>query len=83
MQENHRNGQDGSDIAETSEPFTITRAAMNRRIISSAVYNWLKQGKANHPGSNLSASLSGPECSEKFFQVSCELENVCYKLKWM
>jgi len=26
---------------ETSEPFTITRAAMNRFIISSAVYNWL------------------------------------------
>jgi len=30
MQENHRNGQDDSDIAGTSEPFTITRAAMNR-----------------------------------------------------
>jgi len=29
---------------------------------------WLKQGAANQPGSNLSASLSGPECSDKFFQ---------------
>jgi len=32
MQENHRNGQDDSDV---SEPFTITRAALNRQIISS------------------------------------------------
>jgi len=29
MQENHRNGQDDSDIAETSQPDTITRAALN------------------------------------------------------
>jgi len=38
MQENHRKGQDDSDIAETSEPFTITRAALKKHIIiSSAV----------------------------------------------
>jgi len=39
MQENYRNGQDDSDIAVTCEPFTITRAALNRHIISSADYN--------------------------------------------
>ena len=68
IQENHRNGQDDSDIAEISEPFTIARAAINRHIMSSAVYNWLKQGSANQPGGHLSASLSGPECRENFFQ---------------
>jgi len=36
MQENHRNGQEKNDNAETSEPFTITRATLNRHIISSA-----------------------------------------------
>jgi len=36
---NHRNGHDDSDIVVTSETFTITRAAMNRHTISSAVYN--------------------------------------------
>jgi len=50
MQGNRRNGQDDCDIAETSEPFTITRAALNRHIISSADYNWLKKGPANQPG---------------------------------
>ena len=65
MQEYHRNGQDDSDIAGTSEPFTITRFAMNRRIISSAVYS---KGPANQTGDHLAASLSGPEGSEKFFQ---------------
>jgi len=49
--------QDDSDIVETSEPFTITRAALNRHIISSAGYNWLKQGPANQPGDHLSTSL--------------------------
>jgi len=39
MQVNYRNGQDDSNIAETSEPFPITRAALNRHIISSADYN--------------------------------------------
>jgi len=38
MQDNHTNGQDDSDIVETSEPFTIRRAALNRHIISSAEY---------------------------------------------
>jgi len=47
MQKNHRNRQDDSDIAENSEPFTIMQAALNRHIISSADYNWLKQGPAN------------------------------------
>jgi len=47
MQENHRNGQDDSDIKETSELFTVTRAALNRHIISSANCSWLKQGPAN------------------------------------
>jgi len=28
---------------------------MHRRIISSTVYNWLKQGTANQPGGHLSA----------------------------
>jgi len=65
MQDNHRNGQDDRDIAETSEPFTITRFAMNRHIISSAVYS---KEPANQPGCHLAASLSGPEGSEKFFQ---------------
>jgi len=31
-------------VVDTSEPLTITRAALNRHIISSADYNWLKQG---------------------------------------
>jgi len=30
MQENHRNEYDDSDVVETSEPFTITLAALNR-----------------------------------------------------
>jgi len=68
MQENHRYGQDDSDIVETSELFTITQAALNRHIISSADYNWLKQWPANQPGDHLSASLSGPEGCENFFQ---------------
>jgi len=29
MRENHTNGQNDSDIVETSGPFTITRAALN------------------------------------------------------
>jgi len=37
MQENRRNGQEDSDIVQTSEPSTITRVALNRHIISSAV----------------------------------------------
>jgi len=68
MQENHRNGQDDSDIVETSEPFTITRGGMNRHIISSAEYKWPKQGTANYPEGHLSAGLSGPEGSEKVFE---------------
>jgi len=55
-------------IVETSEPFTITRAALSRHIISSAERNWVKQGTANQPGGLLSASLSGPEDSKKFFE---------------
>jgi len=35
MQENHRNGQDDSDIVDTiSESFTITRAALNSRLVT-------------------------------------------------
>ena len=68
MQENHGNGQDDSDIAETSEPFTVTRAAWNRQIISSADYIWPKQVPANKPGGHFSANLSGPECNAKSFQ---------------
>jgi len=30
MQEDHRNEHDDSEIVETSEPFTITRAALNK-----------------------------------------------------
>jgi len=41
MQKKHTNGQDDNDIAENSKPFTITRAALNRHIISSADYSWL------------------------------------------
>jgi len=47
MQENHRNGQDDSDIAVTSKPFTTTQAAVNTHIVSSTGYTWLKQGPAN------------------------------------
>jgi len=64
MQEIHRNGQDDSDIAETSEPFTIARAAINRHIISSEHYN---QWPANQPGGHHLASFSGPQGSEKTF----------------
>jgi len=34
-----------SDIAKTSEPFAITRAALNRHIISSADYNCSRKGQ--------------------------------------
>jgi len=68
MHENHRNGQDDSDIVENSEPFTITRAALNRHIISSADYNWLKLRPTNQPGGHISASLTGAEGSENFFE---------------
>jgi len=34
MQKNHRNGTNDSDIVVTSEPFTTTRAALNRRFSS-------------------------------------------------
>jgi len=37
MQENQRNGQDDSDIIGTTEPFTITRAALNRHIRQRAI----------------------------------------------
>jgi len=50
MQENHRNAQDDSYIVETCEPFTITRAALNRHIISSTECNRLKQEPANQLG---------------------------------
>jgi len=53
MQENHRNGQDDSDIVE-SEPFTLMRAALNRHISSSADYNWLKQGSESIGKTSLS-----------------------------
>jgi len=66
--QNHRNGQDDSDIAVTSEPFTTTQAAVNTHIASSTDYTWLKQGPANQPGGHLSASLIGPEGSEKLFE---------------
>jgi len=32
MQENHKNGQDDSDIVETSKHFTITPGALNRHM---------------------------------------------------
>jgi len=60
MQENHRKEQDDS--------VGSTRAALNGHIVSSADYNWLKQGPANQPGGHLSASPSGPECGEKNFE---------------
>jgi len=53
---------------ESSEPFTITRAPLNRHIILSVDCIWLKQGSPNQLGSHLSASLSGPADSEKFFE---------------
>jgi len=68
MQENHRSGQDDSGVVEISEPFTITRAALNRHNVSPAVYNLLKQGPANELGVHLSGSLSGPESSENVFE---------------
>jgi len=58
MQKNRRNGQDDSNIAENSEPFTIARAALNRQIISSENYNWLKQGPAYQPRAWASAEIS-------------------------
>ena len=72
MQKNLRSVQ----ATVTSQPFTITRAAMNRHIILSADNNWLKQGPVNQPRGHLSASLSCPEDSEKYFeefQVSCKM----------
>jgi len=42
MQENHRNGQDDSDVGE---PFTITRAALNRQIISSGSLTGSNEGQ--------------------------------------
>jgi len=45
MQENHRNGQDHSDIVETSEPFAITRATLNRQIISSGAISGSSKGE--------------------------------------
>jgi len=68
MREKHRNGQDDSNIAETSDPFTTTRATLNRQSISSVDYNRLKQGPANQLGGHVSASLSCPEGSANFFQ---------------
>jgi len=70
MQENQINGQDDSDIVEISEPFTVTPAALNRRIISSADYHWLKQGPVNQSRGHLSASRGGPEGIVKNFLKS-------------
>ena len=81
MEETHRNREDHCDIVETSEPSTITRAALNQHIISSVDHNWLKQVLANQAGGHLSAGLSGPEGSKKI--LKSELENVCCKLKRM
>jgi len=39
MLENHRNGQDNSNIVVISEPLTITLTALNRHIISSEDYD--------------------------------------------
>jgi len=72
-----------TSVVETNAPFTIMPAALNRHIVSSAGYNWLKQGPVNQPGGHRSVSLSVPECNEKFFQefqVSGELKNVCCKV---
>jgi len=66
MQEDHRNGQDDNDTVETSEPFTITRAALYKHIMSSADHNY--QLLSNQPEGHLSASLSGREGSEKIFE---------------
>jgi len=82
MQKNHKNGQDDSDIVEISAPFTIARAVLNRHIITSEDYIWLKQGTANQPGCHLSSCLSGPEDSEKFFE-EFEVKKFCCKLKRM
>jgi len=68
---------------ETSKPFTVTRAASHRHIISSADYQWLKQGPAVQPGGHLSTSLTCPEGSEKFLKSFRWARNVCCKLKWM
>jgi len=61
-------GLDDSDTVETGEHFTITQAALNWHTILSVDYNWLKKGPANQPGGHLSASLSGPEGSGKYFK---------------
>jgi len=66
MQENLKDGQDDSDIVETSEPFTITRAALNRQIISSEDYNWLKQRPAKQLGVHLSAILLVCKCRRTY-----------------
>jgi len=60
MQENHRNGQDDSDIVETRETFIFMRAALNRHSFVSR--------PANQLGGHLSANHSGPDCSEKIFE---------------
>jgi len=57
-----------SDNEEPSRPFTITRSALNRHIISSVVYNWLKHGPTSQHLGHLSASLTGPEGREKFLK---------------
>jgi len=78
MQENQRNGQDDSDIVETSEPFTVTPAALNRGIISSAGYHWRKQGPVNQSKGHLSASRSGPECIVRKFFKSFRWARKCF-----
>jgi len=45
MQENHRNGQDDSDMVETSKTFTITRVALNRHYFVSELQ--LAQARAS------------------------------------
>jgi len=77
MQENQRNGQDDSDIVEISEPFAVTPAALNRRIISSADYHWLKQGPVNQSRGHLSASRSGPEGIVRNFLKSFRWARKC------
>jgi len=66
MQENHRNGQDDSDIAEASKPFTVTRAALNRHINSSVDHNWFKVWAS---GSTGRSSLINSSVDHNWFKV--------------
>jgi len=83
MQENHRNGQDDSDIVATIELFTITRAALTDALFRLRAITGSRKGQRINRKVISQPVVLVQKIVRNFWRVSCELENACCKLKWM